>query len=137
MKKLLKDRPATVAHKEIESNLPDYPPRNAGHAFEARLNYVDAEWGSGLCYLTQFTQEPGAFANNEELVCVFQGLSKDGAFYVSADLRVTHPGLPAGIDAKPKSAGAAGLELLTKAKDDAFTPSLAKVREWLGTVQLK
>jgi hypothetical protein len=140
LKKLLAEKPKTVPHKDMGRELPDYPPRNAAHAFELRLTYVDAEWGSGLYYLTQFTQETGGFANNEQLVCVFQGLSKDGAFYVSADLRVTHPSLPAGIDAKPKREDdqyAADSAMLSKAKDDSFTPSLGKIREWLGTVQLK
>jgi hypothetical protein len=36
--------------------------------------------------------------NNEELLFLFQGLSKDGLSYLSADFRITHPKLPRGID---------------------------------------
>jgi hypothetical protein len=140
LKKILAERPKRAPDHAADSRgLPDYPPRNAAHVFELRLGYLEADWGRGIYYLTQFTQEDGHFANNEELVCVFQGLSKDGAFYVSADLRMTLPGLPAGIDAKAplRDGKDPGIPLITKARDEAFTPSLAKVREWLSSVQLK
>lgn len=140
LKKLLKDRPKEVPVGEFGRSLPDYPPRNAGHSFHAKLCYVDTAWGSGIFYLTQFTQEPGDFANNEKLTYIFQGLSKDGDFYVSADFRITHPKLPSGIDAKPKQRNGgsrADTMFLNKQADESFTPSLRKVREWTGTMQFK
>jgi hypothetical protein len=90
LRRLLTERPTTVA----EDSLPDYPPRNASHCFQEKLFYMDAAWGSALCYVTQFTQDDGPPANNEELTYLVQGLSKDGQFYVSADFSVTHPKLP-------------------------------------------
>jgi hypothetical protein len=92
LRQLLKTRPKSVPLGETRRSLPNYPPRNAGHAFQLKLSYVDTEWGSGLFYLTQFSQESD-FANNEMLTYLFQGVSKDGNFYVSADFRVTHPKL--------------------------------------------
>ena len=81
----------------------NYPPRNAAHTFQLKLAYVDTAWGSGLFYLTQFSQEPHLdFANNEELVYLFQGLSKDGNFYVSAGIHVAHPKLPLRGNAPPE-----------------------------------
>ncbi len=94
---LLKSRPDKVpngmSQGEAYQQLPDYPPRNAAHLFQVKMQYLDASWGSGLFYLAQFTQGPGNAPNNEELTYLFQGLSKDGQFFVSADLRVTHPKL--------------------------------------------
>jgi hypothetical protein len=141
LQKLLKERPKEVPLGELRRSLPDYPPRNAAHTFQLKLAYVDTAWGRGLFYLTQFSQEPHLdFANNEELAYVFQGLSKDGNFYVSADFRITHPKLPFGIDAKPKQQDEhqrADSIFLTKQADDSFTPSLSKLREWIGTLKLE
>jgi hypothetical protein len=141
LKKLLKDRPMEVPLGESRRSLPDYPPRNSAHTFQLKLAYVDTAWGSGVFYLTQFSQEPDDdFANNEELAYVFQGLSKDGNFYVSANFRITHPKLPSGIDAGPKQRDPhqrADSHFLTKQADASFTPSLSKIREWLGTLKFE
>jgi hypothetical protein len=141
LKKLLKERPKEVPLGEDRRSLPDYPPRNAAHTFQLKLAYADTAWGSGLFYLTQFSQEAHLdFANNEELAYVFQGLSKDGHFYVSADFRITHPKLPSGVDAKPKERDEhqrADSLFLTKQADDSFIPSLSKLREWIGTLKLE
>ncbi len=139
LEKLLAGRPKSVPFREESSELPDYPPIEGEHVFEAKLAYLNAPWGSGLCYLTQYTQEPGHFANNEELTYVFQGLSKEGSFYVSANFRVTHPKLPSGIDARPKKKETSSLNdtaFLDKQSDDSFTPSLSKIRNWIGTLEL-
>jgi hypothetical protein len=126
---------------EDRRSLPDYPPRNAAHTFQLKLAYADTAWGSGL-----FTSPSSAkkrhldFANNEEITYVFQGLSKDGHFYVSADFRITHPKLPSGIDAKPKEREEhqrADSIFLTKQADDSFIPSLSKLRVWIGTLKLE
>ena len=140
LKRLLKERPKDVPPQSSGKSFPDYPPRNSAHTFEAKLAYVDAAWGSGVFYLAQFTQEAGDFANNEKLTYLFQGLSKDGNFYVSADFRITHPKLPAGIDSKPLHGAdndRADSVFLTKQSDDSFTPSLRKVRDWIGTLKLE
>jgi len=140
LKRLLKERPKDIPPVESGRSFPDYPPRNSAHTFEAKLTYVDTAWGSGIFYLAQFTQEAGDFANNEKLTYLFQGLSKDGNFYVSADFRATHPKLPAGIDSKPLHGAdndLADSAFLTKQPDDSYTPSLRKVREWIGTLKLE
>jgi hypothetical protein len=66
LRKLLKTRPATVPsgqkhgdHYDEYQQLPDYPPRNAGHLVQIKMEYLDAPWGSGLFYICQFTQGPG------------------------------------------------------------------------------
>ncbi|MGH7982692.1 MAG: hypothetical protein ACREFF_06040 [Candidatus Udaeobacter sp.] len=80
LRKLLKERPTAVPeYSEDEKHylqLPDYPPRNSAHAFQVKLSYLDAAWGSALCYVTQFTQDGGTPANNEELTYIVQGTAK-------------------------------------------------------------
>jgi hypothetical protein len=147
---LLKTRPARVPsghkhgdHYDEYQQLPDYPPRNAGHLVQLRMKYLDAPWGSGLFYICQFTQGPGNAPNNEELVYIFQGLTKDGQFYLSADFRITHPKLPRGIDdigggsREAEAATAKSEAILPKQSDDSFAPSLRKIRDWVSSVKVE
>ena len=120
--------------------MPDYPPRNASHCFQEKLSYLDAPWGGALCYVTQFTQDGGAPANNEELVYLVQGLTKDGQFYVSADFSVTNPKLPNRIKDTPerqKGDYAPDRAFLSKRPEESFTPTLDKIRAWLCALELK
>lgn len=139
LRKLLIDRPSAVADDQRDS-LPDYPPRNAAHCFELKLSYIDAPWGSALCYVTQFTQDGDTPANNEELTYIVQGFSKDGEFYVSADFSIAHPKLPNRVQDTPereKSDYAPDRALLSKQSEGSFTPQLAKIRTWLSTLEAK
>jgi hypothetical protein len=139
LRKLLAERPRSIPDDDKHS-LPDYPPRNSAHAFQVNVAYLDADWGSGICYVTQFTQDGGTPANNEELTYIFQGISKDNNFYVSGDFRITHPKLPKGIDdtpARPKGDYDADRILLSKQSDGSFTPSLAKLREWIKSLKIE
>lgn len=108
---------------------------------------MDAPWGSGVCYITQFVQGMGETPNNEQLVYLFQGISKRKNRFISADFQITHPSV-AGPDQpffdwrKPgeKDAAEAFCEKiergLDRAVDDSFTPSLRSIREWLMTLKL-
>lgn len=149
LRKLLSDRPSAVADEHQLSTkmsdypppeLPDYPPRNAGHCFEVKLSYIDAAWGSAVCYVTQFTQDGGTPANNEELTYIVQGLSNDGQFYISADFSITHPKLPNRIQDTPERAKGdyePDRALLSKQSDGSFRPALDKIRTWLSTLEAK
>jgi hypothetical protein len=140
LRKLLSDRPSVVSDDDSVQRLPDYPPRNAGHCFAVKLSYIDAGWGDAVCYVTQFTQDGGTPANNEELTYIVRGLSKDGEFYVSADFSITHPKLPNRIQDTPER-GKGDYEpdraLLSKQSDGSFTPALDQIRTWLATLELK
>ncbi len=127
--------------------LPDYPPRNAGHLIESKLSYLEAPWGSGICYITQFVQGMGETPNNQQLVYIFQGVSKGKQLFISADFQIRHPDVPAGPEdpsfdwRKPEEKDAAEAfckkieRTLNSAPDESFTPSLRSIREWL--LQLK
>jgi hypothetical protein len=145
LRELLKTRPKTVPkggkQGEKYEQLPDYPPRNAGHLIQVKMEFLDARWGSGLFYVTQFVQDV-ELPDNEQLVYLFQGFSKDERFYISADFRVTHPSLEG---AQPRSESESDIDILTeklasimaKDRDDAFTPALDKIREWVSTFKIE
>ena len=145
LKELLARRPAAATRDGTGGGkfeeLPDYPPRNAGHLVQVKMQYLDANWGRGLFYVSQFVQGLGEWPDNEQLVYLFQGLSKDERFYVSADVRITHPVLDG---AKPKSDRFEDANVLTErlasrmsqASDGSFTPSLGKIRAWVSTLKI-
>jgi hypothetical protein len=138
LRKLLKEKPTAIPD-DYEHALPDYPPRNSAHAFQVKLSYLDTARGSAVCYVTQFTQDGGTPANNEELTYIVQGISKDNQFYVSADFSITHPKLPNRIEDTPRrTKGDYGPDraLLSKQADSSFAPALDKIRTWLTSLQI-
>ena len=159
LQRLLKKRPKkgpNMGKSHADSfnyadTLPDYPPRNAEHLLEAKVSYLDAAWGAGLFYVSQFSQGIGEIPNNQQLVYVFQGLSKDGKYFVSADFCVSHPKDPQRPEDAP---GASSLEpatahetdaeriteriqiILDKEADSSYIPSLRALREWVATLKI-
>jgi hypothetical protein len=75
-------------------NMPFLPLFNAAQVMHAQIQYLDFQSGQGLRYLTQFDQGIMPI-NNYELIYTYQGLTRDGKFYVAAVLPVNHPSLPA------------------------------------------
>jgi hypothetical protein len=61
----------------------------ATQLIRAGLQYVKFQNGSGIRYITQYGEQPWPFDNNL-LFYTFQGLTNDGAFYISAVLPVNH-----------------------------------------------
>lgn len=96
IKKLLKERP--MEFRQFD-DLFDFPYNNAGWSVKAKVSYLDFADVSGVFFLTQYSNEltPNPL-NNEELTANFQGITKDGRYYVAARFSITHPDLPRGID---------------------------------------
>lgn len=69
------------------------PPSNAVQTLRAQAQYVSFAEGTGIRYLTQLSQGPVPISN-QDLFYTFQGLTADGATYVSAYFPVTLPALP-------------------------------------------
>jgi len=87
---LLADRPAISPGM----SLPFLPIFNAAQETTVKAAYIEFSNGSGVRYLTQYSQS-GSPINNNELFYTFQGLTTDQQYYVVAILPVTHPTLPA------------------------------------------
>lgn len=143
LKKALSDRRNARELEQPYTLLPDFPPRNAGHLVQDKVQYVDFSWGQGVFYLCAFTQGPGNFPNNDELIYLFQGLSRDGRLYVSADFRIVsnlikHTPASTDDDAN-RNVDDAAIDLakkLDKEPDSAFSPDLATIRSWMQSLKI-
>lgn len=96
LQELLAARPA-----EPEGAIPLLPIFNAAQMLRAQVQYVDFQNGTGVRFLTQYDQAYLPI-NNHELFYTFQGLTADGAYYVSAILPVAASFLPE--DENPETA---------------------------------
>lgn len=147
LRKLLRTRPAQFGRRNkygVWNDIPDEPLIEASKVVRSKPTYLDALALSGILFLTQYSQEPDwARVNNEELAYKFQGLTKDGKYYVSAEFAVIHYSLPKGIDFyEPKRdkrrIGLRGDEKkLNHLPNGSFQPSLTKLRMLLASISIK
>ncbi len=122
--------------------LPALPFLNAQQSYAANISMLSFQNGGGVRFVTQYAQYP-APANNQELFYQFQGLTRDGAYYIVATFPLTVPvlaetsaadsPLPAGGIAYPDMADpnadfasyyGAVTALLNSQPPEAFTPNL-------------
>ncbi len=138
LQKMLSERPALFKRGDV----PDIPYNNSSQTILSRAQYLDFKSGSGILYFTQYAQEmePNP-VNNEELTCNFQGLTKDGKYYIAARLGVTHPSLPKGIDFTDDSQRDKQHLYLRKAEkeleglpEESFKPSLKNLKALLSSL---
>jgi hypothetical protein len=125
-----------------EEELPAVPFFNAQQLFAANIQAISFQNGGGVRFLTEYGQFNSP-ANNQELFYHFQGVTRDGAYYIVAILPITVPVLaetsdgaaalpPGGIaypDLTDPNADWQGYytavtDLLNATSPDAFTPSL-------------
>lgn len=92
LRQLLAERPPVP-----EGQIPVLPFLHSGKLLDAQVRYLEFGNGSGVRVLTQFAQNTWPI-NNEGLVYVFQGMTSDGAYYVSAFLPAIVPFLPGRVD---------------------------------------
>jgi len=85
----LRDLLANPASLSTLKYLPFLPLIPAEQVFHSNVEMVSFQNGSGVRYLTQFSQFPSAITNG--LVYTFQGLTSDGKYYVSTMLPVRVP----------------------------------------------
>ena len=142
LRKLLQTRPAKF---DSTKDIFDFPYNNAGGVIESQVQYLNFNGGSGVLFLTQYTQEMQPTPiNNEELTCDFQGITDDGKYYVSARLAITHPSLPKGIDSTDHIQRDDHLRYLKKQEEalngfseDSFQPSLKVLKSMLASISIK
>ncbi len=83
-----------------ENTLPRVPFYNAGQVLAAQQKVLHFSGGSGVRFITQYAQDISPI-NNGGLFYDFEGLSKDGKYYIVAVLPVNLPFLP--VDNNPSS----------------------------------
>ncbi len=89
LQKLLANRPSNSS-----GALPFLPIWNAAQVFHAQLKYIHFQNGEGIRYLSQGAQAATP-VNNHDMFYTFQGITTDGAYYISAILPVSNAMLPA------------------------------------------
>lgn len=103
MRALLAQRPAAPA-----GELPVLPVYNEAQALRAQVRYLAFQNGSGVRWVTFFAQGLVP-ATNKDVLYTYQGLTADGAYWVSAILPVKLAYLPADANSagKPPAGGVA------------------------------
>ncbi|MBN8581078.1 MAG: hypothetical protein J0L96_10435 [Anaerolineae bacterium] len=134
--------------------LPTVPFFNAAQVFASNIQAVSFQNGSGIRFLTEYSQYY-APVNNHELVYHFQGFTDDGEYYIIAILPITAPVLaetsdtgaiiPSGGIAYPDindpNADFLGYyasitDLLNATSPDAFTPSISQLDALIQSMQV-
>lgn len=136
---VLRARPALP---EKRAELPDLGEIDCEREIVAKPQFVDFHGGSGMLFLTQYVQEFRGI-NNEELACVFQGMTADGRFYISARFAAAHPALPKDIDAVKPVPTARQAQYLKRVETEldhfpgnSFQPSLEDIKALLASLTI-
>ena len=134
--------------------LPAVPFFNAQQVFASNIQTISFQNGEGVRFLTEYAQYT-APVNNHELFYHFQGVTRDGAYYIIAILPITVPVLaetsdavavlpPGGIaypditdpNADWQGYYAAVTDLLNATSPDAFTPTITQLDLLIQSMQI-
>jgi len=125
-----------------EVTLPLLPVLPAGQIVRARAEYVDTGSLSGIRFLTAYGQDMSPMLH-DSIFYTFQGISADGAYYVSIIVWLDSSMLPAEVGAdfdwdafyaEPAPYFTDLIATLNAAAPDAFTPSLATLDAMVQSV---
>jgi hypothetical protein len=137
-----------------DEQLPTVPFFNAAQVFASNVRVMSFQGGGGVRFLTEYAQY-FAPVNNHDLFYHFQGVTRDGEYYIIAILPITAPALaetsdpgavvPAGGVALPDIndpnadwAGyyAAVTELLNATSPQAFTPTIDQLDGLIQSIRI-
>ena len=83
---------------QIQYNPPEFvpilPAHGASQLFHAKVKYSEAGCCKWMRFITQLGQDV-SLVNNDQLVYIYQGITNDGQYLISAIFPVSHPSLPA------------------------------------------
>lgn len=98
---LVEEQPDLTAYTALASagspdvlSLPFLPPANAAQVFRAQAEYIQFDDGIGIRYLTYYSQAVNEITERD-IFYTFQGISYDGATYVSVMFPIVTGLLPA------------------------------------------
>lgn len=80
--------------EHFKGRMPFLPMYDVSEALRAKVAYFDFGGGRGVRFVAQYNMED-TLVSNQALTYVFQGITDDGACYVSATFPVAAPFLPA------------------------------------------
>ena len=111
-----------------EGEIPLLPLMNAGQVFHAQVQYLEFQNGSGVRFLTHYSQEVVGRLTQKNVFYTFQGLTLDGKYYVAAFFPITAPGLRDEMLEEPWDVAQARLvadiQHLDSLSSQAFEPDL-------------
>ena len=91
---------ALIGGGAVGDSLPLLPIFNAAQEFHAQYKVIAFQSGSGIRFLTQYSQAANPI-NNHEMFFTFQGLTSDGKYWISAILPISNSSLPENGDNPP------------------------------------
>jgi hypothetical protein len=138
----------------LDQPLPMVPFFNAAQVFASNVQAVSFQGGGGVRFVTEYAQGPVP-VNNHDLLYNFQGLSRDGTYYIIVIFPITAPNLaetsdlsapvpqggiafPALNSANPDIQGyyAAVTDLLNGTDPKAFSPTLGQLDALIQSMQI-
>ncbi len=144
--KVIASLQALIQSPQEIATLPFLPLTGDVQMMHAHLQYLDFKNGQGLRYLVQYGNGLSPI-NNAGLLYTYQGITRDGKFYVAAILPVNHPSLPddATVTGKEPSefrsnypqyrANVAGALNIQAA--NTFSPDLTQLDTMLSSLEIK
>jgi len=111
----------------VEDSLPFAPHQGASQVFHVQEKILSFQNGSGIRYITDYSQAHYPEINNTEVFYTFQGLSSDGMWYVSVVLPINLAaldGAQAPITDSEYAAYLSAKKDLLNRTDNTFNPSL-------------
>lgn len=129
-------------NQSLPERLPFLPAWNAGQMFYSNFGRVAFQNGSGIRYITAFSQFPHPIYNNT-MFYTFQGITNDGLYYVSAVLPINIEfliGYPIPTDQGDfefiQSEVERVTEQLNNSKPEAFTPSILDLDAMIQSISV-
>lgn len=138
----------------INNPLPAVPFFNAAQMFASNIQVISFQNGQGVRFLTEYAQY-AASANNHDLFYHFQGLTRDGEYYIIAILPISNPmlaetsdagaPLPAGgvpypymadSDADMQSYYASVTDVLNATPPEAFNPTITQLDSLIQSMRI-
>jgi hypothetical protein len=142
------------AGPNLDNPLPAVPFFNAAQVFASNTQIISFQNGGGVRFLTEYAQY-AAPVNNHDLIYHFQGVTRDGAYYIIAILPVSAPALaetsdpgaalpPGGVpypDLTDPNADMPGYynavtALLNAASPEAFAPTLHQLDALIQSMRI-
>lgn len=144
---------------EFDGEYPFIPYLAATQLVHSHLSYISFENGKGIGYVTQFNHADEVLINNKRLVYVYQGITSNGKYLVSAEFPLRAPFLPGepykgshlgytvrnyrnreewqAIQEEYKKYLPAAEAELRSATDNQFTPNLADIKKLIASLEIK
>lgn len=138
----------------LNDQLPFAPFFNAAQIFASNVEVMSFQGGQGVRFVTEYAQY-AASANNHDLLYEFQGLTRDGTYYIVAILPINAPMLaetgdaasvlPLGGIAYPYFAGpeadmetyySAVVDLLNTTAPEEFTPTVHQLDALIESMRI-